>query len=206
MLPPNTLTGPRQGESYKRDQMAYAAQAGALSSARAGHHWQVPPTPPLSTSPDSAESYSEEAYFPPVQGACASYAQLHNAANARKSQQNGHYVPSPLTPAPSVTSPTVTTTPASFQLLRSTRAPTPNNGSSQAQMRIDNTPTEYILTAAIGPGYDSSCITIAARKGNILDIVADRWDKEKDCTYSLSASYGHVLIIGVSINYTPRPP
>ncbi|KAI5124322.1 hypothetical protein M0805_008929 [Coniferiporia weirii] len=216
--------GPRQGEScMRRDQTPYIAQVGASSSARAGHHWQmqIPSTPPLSTSPGSAESYPEEAYFPSVQGVYpVTQGQQHAGAARHPKSHGGHYISSPLSPTSYVASPTVTTSPASFQLLRSTRAPTPQG--SSAQMRIDNTPTEYILAAAIGPGFDSNCITIAARKGNILDIVADRWDLEKDCHHEwqvqfdrdadmggIHASYTNgVLTVTVKrLNYSsPRPP
>ncbi len=50
-------------------------------------------------------------------------------------------------------------------------------------MSIQSTADEHILSAPIGPGFTSEGITIAARKGNTLDIVADRWELEKDCAY-----------------------
>ncbi|THH10270.1 hypothetical protein EW145_g1431 [Phellinidium pouzarii] len=207
--------GQRQGDGCaRRDQSACAAQIGASSSTRAGQNWQLPPTP----SPGSAESYPDEAYFPSTCSVAQPPQQLQGAGVRHVKSHGGNYVPSPS--SPTVATPTVTTSPASFQLLRSTRAPTPQ--SSSAQMRIDNTAAEYTLAAAIGPGFDSNCITIAARKGNILDIVADRWDLEKDCHHewqvqfdrdadmsSVHAGYSNgVLTVTVKrLNYScARPP
>lgn len=133
----------------------------------------VPPTPPLSTSPGSADSYLEEAYFPPMQAA------PHPGLNNGRYSKAQGYPPPPLGMASlSPASPTVVSPTYQHQLLRSTRGQAPQQS---AKMSINCTPTDYILSATIGPGFDSSCITIAARKGNNLDIVADRWDCEQDC-------------------------
>lgn len=143
------------------------------SAARHPHQpqWQIPPTPPLSTSPSSSESHPD--YYPaPGQNGHSYY---------------GHAAPNVVRPARSHTdaqamSPTVAASPASYNVLRSTHKQRPGaTPSASAPMRVDTTPTEHILSACIGPGFNSNCITIAARKGNILDIVADRWDLE-DCT------------------------
>jgi len=47
-------------------------------------------------------------------------------------------------------------------------------------MSTQSTSTEHILSARIGPGFDSSNITISARRGNVLDIIAGRWDVVAD--------------------------
>lgn len=48
-------------------------------------------------------------------------------------------------------------------------------------MTIDSTPSHYILMAPLGDGFSADSITVAARKENILVIIADRWDQEQDC-------------------------
>jgi hypothetical protein len=40
---------------------------------------------------------------------------------------------------------------------------------------------QYVLMAPLGPGFSADSITIAARKENIIVIIADRWDQEQDC-------------------------
>lgn len=142
--------------------------------------WQVPPTPPLSTSPSSAESYPD---FYPSPGSGSAQA-LHGQTYCGHAPPNGmrtgrsHSGAEPLT---AMMSPTATTSPASFDVLRSTRKQRPGAPPmASAPMSVETTATEHILSAKIGPGFNSNCITIAARKGNNLDIVADRWDLE-DC-------------------------
>lgn len=153
----------------------------------------VPSTPPLSTSPGSADSYPDDAYFPPMQPVPHPNAPLGRYPS-KPSQ--GHFPPplaSGLSQSPA--SPTVIS-PTSYQLLRTTRGPAAPQQS--AKMSINATPSEYALSATIGPGFDSNCITIAARKGNILDIVADRWDCEKDCACSA------ILIILRLLHFTDQ--
>ncbi len=136
----------------------------------------VPPTPPLSTSPGSADSYLGEAYFPPMQ------ASAHPSSSvARHSKAQGYQAPPLANTSHLPASPTVVSPTYQHQLLRSSRGQAPQQS---AKMSINCTPSEYILSATIGPGFDSNCITIAARKGNNLDIVADRWDCEQDCACS----------------------
>jgi hypothetical protein len=150
-------------------------------ASRPSHLWGMPghpPTPPLSTSPGSTDSIPEDAYFPIQQQSRS------NSTHGSSSQCRPK--PSPLhmqgqthgSASPVVTSPTGSEAPSSLQYIKSARNAAPHQ---TAPMRIDNTQLEYILSASIGPGFDSSCITIAARKGNVLNIVADRWDRES-CT------------------------
>ncbi|EJD05724.1 uncharacterized protein FOMMEDRAFT_139085 [Fomitiporia mediterranea MF3/22] len=173
----------------RRDQTGMHGSS-AASISRMPQNWQVPPTPPLSTSPGSAESYAqEEAYFPAVS---ASQQHSHAVGSVRSARSHGAFGSPPL---PSMTSPTITSSPASFQLLRNTY--------SSAPMRLENTTSAYILSATIGPGFDSSCITISMRKNNILNIVADRWDLEKGCHHEWQVQFDrHADMSGVHANYT----
>ncbi|KIJ37718.1 hypothetical protein M422DRAFT_177679 [Sphaerobolus stellatus SS14] len=45
-------------------------------------------------------------------------------------------------------------------------------------MSIESTSSQYVLSAPLGPGFSADSITIAARKENVLVIIADRWDQE----------------------------
>ncbi|CAG7853703.1 SubName: Full=Uncharacterized protein {ECO:0000313/EMBL:CCA74925.1} [Serendipita indica DSM 11827] len=47
-------------------------------------------------------------------------------------------------------------------------------------MNLDSQPSAYVLSTPLGPGFSSECITIAAKRGSILVIIADRWDSETD--------------------------
>ncbi|KAG8751706.1 hypothetical protein FRC11_009103 [Ceratobasidium sp. 423] len=64
--------------------------------------------------------------------------------------------------------------------IRGSRSPTEDQ---RAQPDIQVSPSAYSLVAHIGRGFHPECITISAKKGNALVIVADRWDMEKDCRY-----------------------
>ncbi|KAL5529316.1 hypothetical protein ACEPAG_5301 [Sanghuangporus baumii] len=160
------------------------------SSSRITQGWALP-TPPLSTSPGSAESSNtDDAYFASVRQQCASA-----SGGVCSTRSNGTNSSSSLSP---VTSPTVTSLPASFHILRSARSPQ----SPSAPMQTETTPSAYILSAAIGPGFDSSCITIAMRKNNILDIVADRWDQE-NCHHEWQVQFDRDADMnGVHAGYT----
>jgi len=48
---------------------------------------------------------------------------------------------------------------------------------------MDPSGSSHILLARLGRGFSNECLTVAARKGNILWIVADRWDREVDSKY-----------------------
>lgn len=182
--------GSRAGDQFARSNAPPPANGRYPQQAQ----WQVPPTPPLSTSPSSAESYADY-YAPP--GSSSSAQTMHGQPHY------GHAPPNGMRAARShgldiqmdMKSPTATTSPASFDVLRSTRRGSTTH-TPGAPMRVETTTTEHILSAHIGPGFNSNCITIAARKGNILDIVADRWDLE-DCAcpsfLPLSHSTNHRL-------------
>ncbi|KAH7342069.1 hypothetical protein B0J17DRAFT_286903 [Rhizoctonia solani] len=64
--------------------------------------------------------------------------------------------------------------------IRGSRSPTEDQ---RAQPDIQVSQSAYSLVADIGRGFSPECITISAKKGNALVIVADRWDMEKDCRY-----------------------
>ena len=175
------VAGNRQAENTTRREQPTLTQGNSISSNRPTNLRGMPahpPTPPLSTSPGSAGSCLEDAYFP---------VQQMRSSNSVSSQHRTK--PSPLhvqgslngSVTPIITSPTVSETSSSLQFMRNSRSSAPQQS---APMHIDNTLSEYVLSAAIGPGFDSSCITITARKGSVLNIVADRWDMEKDCTFS----------------------
>ncbi|KZT23123.1 hypothetical protein NEOLEDRAFT_1041499, partial [Neolentinus lepideus HHB14362 ss-1] len=46
---------------------------------------------------------------------------------------------------------------------------------------VRSTPSRYTLTVDLGPEFQSEMVTIAAKKGDRLDIVADLWYLEVDC-------------------------
>lgn len=64
--------------------------------------------------------------------------------------------------------------------IRGSRSPTEDQ---RVQPEVQVSPTTYSLVAHLGCGFHPECITISAKKGNALVIVADRWDMEKDCRY-----------------------
>ncbi|TDL27252.1 hypothetical protein BD410DRAFT_824995 [Rickenella mellea] len=182
---PNPALRPPEG--YRRDQSGYA-QSNPASPIRPSpnHHWPSashPPTPPLSISPSSTESNSDDAYS-------RGYLPTSNPSNPRSTRPHGPYQISTLQPLSAPMAPSVFTPPAtessSLSLLRSSRAPPPQQ---HVKMRIESTPTDHILSAPLGPGFNSDHITIACRKGNVLDIVADRWDQEKDCHYEWQVQF-----------------
>jgi len=61
---------------------------------------------------------------------------------------------------------------------------------SSVTMTIDSTPAQYVLMAPLGPGFSADSITIAARKENVIVIVADRWDQEQDCHHEWQVQFG----------------
>ncbi|KAG8926758.1 hypothetical protein FRC00_002599 [Tulasnella sp. 408] len=52
---------------------------------------------------------------------------------------------------------------------------------AEIKMEIETSPTSHTLLAPLGSKFTSDAITIAAKKNNVLQIMADRWDQEKDC-------------------------
>ncbi|CAE7052259.1 unnamed protein product [Rhizoctonia solani] len=64
--------------------------------------------------------------------------------------------------------------------IRGSRSPTEDQ---RAQPDIQVSSSAYSMVAHIGRGFHPECITISAKRGNALVIVADRWDMEKDCRY-----------------------
>jgi len=48
-------------------------------------------------------------------------------------------------------------------------------------MEIETDNMSHTLLAPLGDKFTSDSITIAAKKNNVLQIMADRWDQEKDC-------------------------
>jgi len=44
--------------------------------------------------------------------------------------------------------------------------------------------------APLGHGFSADSITIAARKENVIVIVADRWDQEQDCHHEWQVQFG----------------
>ncbi|KAG8865308.1 hypothetical protein FRB96_000198 [Tulasnella sp. 330] len=49
------------------------------------------------------------------------------------------------------------------------------------KMEIETSKTSHTLLAPLGDKFTSDSITIAAKKNNVLQIMADRWDQERDC-------------------------
>ncbi|CAE6485014.1 unnamed protein product [Rhizoctonia solani] len=70
--------------------------------------------------------------------------------------------------------------PDAIVAIRGSRSPTEDQ---RAHPDIQVSPSAYSMVAHIGRGFHPECITISAKKGNALVIVADRWDMEKDCRY-----------------------
>ncbi|KIM31773.1 hypothetical protein M408DRAFT_327210 [Serendipita vermifera MAFF 305830] len=68
---------------------------------------------------------------------------------------------------------------------RDARSP-PN---SQLKMNLDPQPSQYVLSTPLGPGFSSECITIAAKRGSVLVIIADRWDSETDSHFEWKIAF-----------------
>ena len=126
------------------------------------------PTPPHSTSPMAYTPHAQQSYFPPYPSRPKSL-----SAHAGASASMPSYTPS--SSFPLITSPAPN---HSSSLLRGRAA---SHQQSNVTMTIDSTPHQYILTAPLGHGFSADSITIAARKENVIVIVADRWDQEQDC-------------------------
>jgi len=99
---------------------------------------------------------------------------LEAVRRVNSNDTNGSHTPSPpSSPSPTTSLPSVTFAPVP----RDSRSPRPH---AHLKMNLDSQPSQYILTTPLGPGFSSECITIAAKRGSVLVIVADRWDSETD--------------------------
>lgn len=77
-------------------------------------------------------------------------------------------------------SPTPTSPQVPVVTVRGSRSPTE---SQRVQPDVQVSPSAYSLIAQLGNGFHPECITISAKKGNALVIVADQWDAEQDCRH-----------------------
>lgn len=139
---------------------------GELPSPRSPYHGPHPATPP-----HASRNHPQTSYFPPH----ASYSSM-NARSSRASSASTSPGAGPSTVSPPMF-PLITT--SSSNILRNksgSRTPT-------VTMTIESTSSHYTLVAPLGAGYTADGITIAARKENVLMIIADRWDEE-DCKVS----------------------
>lgn len=59
---------------------------------------------------------------------------------------------------------------------------------AEIKMEIESSRTLHTLLAPLGNKFSSDSITIAAKKNNVLQIMADRWDQEADSKFKLSLS------------------
>jgi hypothetical protein len=61
---------------------------------------------------------------------------------------------------------------------RSRRAPSP---SETPPMHLESSSSKYTLDVYLPTDIQSEMVTISAKKGNRLDVVADAWHREQDC-------------------------
>ncbi|KZS99172.1 hypothetical protein SISNIDRAFT_545982 [Sistotremastrum niveocremeum HHB9708] len=76
--------------------------------------------------------------------------------------------------------------PTALAHIRSTRQPSHMN---RIDLSVNATPTQHVLLAPLGPGFTIESITISAKRGNILAIVAERFDMEADCHYEWQVQF-----------------
>lgn len=127
------------------------------------------PTPPHSASLMGRGPYYQPSYFPPQPSLNLPRTKSQTGLAGGMSS----YTPSSGLP--------VVTSPAPNHSSGLLRGRANSHQQSNVTMTIDSTPHQYILMAPLGPGFSADSITIAARKENVIMIVADRWDQEQDC-------------------------
>ncbi|TFK49722.1 hypothetical protein OE88DRAFT_372433 [Heliocybe sulcata] len=85
---------------------------------------------------------------------------------------------SPPTSAPCSRSPSPEPQQPESPTARSRRSPPP---SKSPPVVVKSTTSRYTLTVDLGPKFQSEMVTIAAKKGDSVDVVADLWYLENDC-------------------------
>jgi len=125
------------------------------------------PTPPHTTSPAHSNASTPDSSDEDMP---------HPTASSHGGAGMNSYFPQMSTPR----SPPSSMPQVPLVTIRGSRSPTEDQ---RAQPDIQVSPTAYSMVAHIGSGFHPECITISAMKGNVLVIVADRWDMEKDCRY-----------------------
>ncbi|KAJ1307229.1 hypothetical protein OPQ81_001343 [Rhizoctonia solani] len=126
------------------------------------------PTPPHTTSPPHSNASTPDS---------SNENMPHSTASPSQSSPLGthSYFPHMATRSPPPSNPD-----GPIVSIRGSRSPTEDQ---RAQPDIQVSSSAYSMVAHIGKGFHPECITISAKKGNALVIVADRWDMEKDCRY-----------------------
>lgn len=133
------------------------------------------PTPPYSASPMAYGSHSQQtSYFPSYPPISSSSRSKSLSAQSNSSGGMSSYSALPSLP--------LITSPAPYHSSSLLRGRGSSHQQSNVTMTVDSTPHQYILTAPLGHGFSADCITITARKENVIVVVADRWDQEQDCT------------------------
>ncbi|CAE6401557.1 unnamed protein product [Rhizoctonia solani] len=124
------------------------------------------PTPPHTTSPPHSNASTPDSSDENIP---------HSTASHQTSSPSASYFPHMVSRSSNPSNPD-----GPIVSIRGSRSPTEDQ---RAQPDIQVSPSAYSLVAHIGRGFHPECITISAKKGNALVIVADRWDMEKDCRY-----------------------
>ncbi|KDQ52683.1 hypothetical protein JAAARDRAFT_138259 [Jaapia argillacea MUCL 33604] len=50
-------------------------------------------------------------------------------------------------------------------------------------MHVSSSPSTHKLSVTLGKEFHPEMVTISAKEGNRLDVVADLWDREEDCRH-----------------------
>ncbi|KAF8754348.1 hypothetical protein RHS01_06434 [Rhizoctonia solani] len=159
-LLPNSFLQP--GGSHTR---AYGSVDGVSACASPKPQSRYP-TPPHTTSPPHSNASTPDSSDENIP---------HSTASHQTSSPSASYFPHMVSRSSNPSNPD-----GPIVSIRGSRSPTEDQ---RAQPDIQVSPSAYSLVAHIGRGFHPECITISAKKGNALVIVADRWDMEKDCRY-----------------------
>ncbi|KAG8933755.1 hypothetical protein FRC01_007222 [Tulasnella sp. 417] len=134
-----------------------------------------PRLPSGMTSPRIIDSERSAAIAPPTYFPMASY----QPPLPQEPPQQAEPVPSPSPSSATWTpmAPSVSAASSSSITPSQLRRQSPQ---AEIKMEIETSPSSHTLLAPLGSKFTSDAITIAAKKNNVLQIMADRWDQEKD--------------------------
>ncbi|KAG8981871.1 hypothetical protein FRC05_000013 [Tulasnella sp. 425] len=132
------------------------------------------------TTPRIIDSERSASIAPPTYFPMTSYQPMlqEPPTPTQQPQQPPSSSPSPSPPAWTPMAPSVSAGSSSSITPSQLRRQSPQ---AEIKMEIETSPTSHTLLAPLGSKFTSDAITIAAKKNNVLQIMADRWDQEKDC-------------------------
>ncbi|KIO26125.1 hypothetical protein M407DRAFT_203500 [Tulasnella calospora MUT 4182] len=127
------------------------------------------------TSPRVIDSERSASIAPPTYFPMASY--QPPISQEPPTQQQPQPTPSPTSATWTPMAPSVSAGSSSSITPSQLRRQSPQ---AEIKMEIETSPSSHTLLAPLGSKFTSDAITIAAKKNNVLQIMADRWDQEKD--------------------------